>query len=101
MRWIGRRPWAAPWLVATHWSRVSQEDACRNAMAASTLLLQRRRERLEVQQFITTALTQRAQRGPAPTSTRASHAPPDPATGPVGGSATGQVPGGPAGRRAG
>ena len=46
--------------VVTAWAERSQRGACRNAMIASTLLAERRRERLEVAEYLEHAL------GPAP-----------------------------------
>lgn len=39
------------------WARHSQELACRNAMAATTEVLERRREREEVEDYLAALLT--------------------------------------------
>lgn len=44
-----------PWLVleaAAGWGETSQQQARRNALVASTALLQRRQERIEVEAFL-------------------------------------------------
>jgi hypothetical protein len=52
----------------TAWAEHSQRTACRNAMVASTQLLERRREREETQEFIDGLLAHRSRRaGAAPT----------------------------------
>ena len=47
----------------TRWAEHSQSIACRNAMVASTVLADRRRERDEVQQFVETLLALRSAPG--------------------------------------
>ena len=42
------------------WHRRSQATACRNALDASTALAERRRERVEVEEFMTGYLSRRA-----------------------------------------
>jgi hypothetical protein len=42
--------------VVLRWAERSQRDACRNAMVASTVLAERRRERLEVADYLAHAL---------------------------------------------
>ena len=54
--------------LVRRWARASQEAARRNAMAATTVLLERRAERLEVQAFLRAALTQRAATSPPGTA---------------------------------
>jgi hypothetical protein len=46
--------------LVDRWSRHSQEQACRNAMAACTVLAARRLERLEVEAFVVDHLARRA-----------------------------------------
>jgi hypothetical protein len=43
---------ATPLGIVGRWATRSQEQACRNAMAAGTVLAARRLERLEVQRFV-------------------------------------------------
>ena len=51
----------------TRWAEQSQQQACRNAMVASTALAAGRRERDEVQEFVEAALARRKPRaGAAP-----------------------------------
>jgi hypothetical protein len=49
-----------PLVLVDRWSRRSQEQACRNAMAACTMLAARRLERLEVEAFVADRLARRA-----------------------------------------
>ena len=56
-------------LPLTRWAEISQRQACRNAMVASTALAAGRRERDETQEFIDSVLARRARRaGAAPPS---------------------------------
>jgi len=53
----------------TRWAEQSQQQACRNAMVASTALTAGRRERDEVQEFVEAVLARRKPRaGAAPPS---------------------------------
>ena len=53
----------------TRWAEGSQRTACRNAMVASTVLAEGRRERDETQEFVDDALARRSRRaGTAPPS---------------------------------
>jgi hypothetical protein len=60
---------ATPLGLVGQWSTRSQEQARRNAMAASTVLAARRLERLDVESFIADCLARRdepaAEQGPA------------------------------------
>jgi DNA-binding GntR family transcriptional regulator len=49
----------------TRWAEHSQRRACRNAMAASTALAERRRERDQVQEFIDELIARRTPRAAA------------------------------------
>jgi hypothetical protein len=53
--WPVRRP-------LSHWAENSQRHACRNAMVASTVITQTRRERDEVQEFVDTLIARRSRR---------------------------------------
>lgn len=52
---------ATPLGLVGQWSTRSQEQARRNAMAASTVLAARRLERLDVERFIADCLARRAE----------------------------------------
>jgi hypothetical protein len=53
----------------TRWAEQSQQQACRNAMVASTALTAGRQERDEVQEYVEAALARRKPRvGAAPPS---------------------------------
>lgn len=51
---------ATPLVLVGQWATHSQEQARRNAMAACTVLAERRLERLEVESFVTEHLARRA-----------------------------------------
>ena len=51
---------ATPLGLVGRWSAGSQEQACRNAMAACTVLAARRLERIEVEEFVADHLAARA-----------------------------------------
>lgn len=61
---LRRSPWRLVGAAAT-WPLASQQGARRNALLATTALMQRRNERLEVEEF----LAQNAARRAAPVST--------------------------------
>jgi hypothetical protein len=50
---------ATPLGLVARWSSRSQEQARHNATAACTVLAERRRERLEVEEFVATCLARR------------------------------------------
>lgn len=50
---------ASPLGLVARWSTRSQEQACRNAMAACTVLTARRLERIEVEEFVADYLARR------------------------------------------
>lgn len=60
-----RSPWLAPWtpwllLAAAGWGQASQRRSRRNARVASTALLRRRQELLEVDEFLLEQAARRA-----------------------------------------
>ncbi len=57
MNWAMATP---PLGLVARWSSRSQEQACRNAMAACTVLTARRLERTEVEEFVAGYLARRA-----------------------------------------
>lgn len=57
------RPVARP---LAQWAEVSQRQACRNAMVASTAIAATRQERAETQEYVETLIARRARRaGPS------------------------------------
>ncbi|MFL6107228.1 MAG: hypothetical protein ACJ716_14865 [Marmoricola sp.] len=50
---------ASPLGLAARWSTRSQQQACRNAMAACTVLAARRLERVEVEEYVAGQLAAR------------------------------------------
>jgi hypothetical protein len=52
---------ASPLGLVARWSTRSQEQARRNAMAASTILTARRSERVEVEEFVAAHLARRTE----------------------------------------
>lgn len=65
---LGRVPALRP---LSTWAERTQQDACRNAMVASTLLAEHRRERDEVAAYVETLIAHRAGTATAPTGARA------------------------------
>jgi hypothetical protein len=67
---LQRTPWRLV-NAAAHWHVTSQQHARRNALVASTALTQRRRELLEVEQFLAAHAARAA--GPIPAQRVAQH----------------------------